>query len=399
MPAEPIYLDHNATAPMLPEVADALREASLRFSGNPASQHAAGRDARRALEAARDRAAELLGARRGGMDADQVIFTSGGTEANNLALYGLLGASPQPRPSLVGASAESTSPRLIISTLEHPSIARTAAHLAASGTQVDYLPADASGVIRMEPLSRLATRNSQLVSIMLASNETGVLQPVAEIAAICRERGVLVHTDAVQAVGKIPVDFRALGVDALSCTAHKFHGPLGIGALIVRHGVSLDPLMFGGFQQAGLRPGTESVALAVGMVAALEAWAREANSRRSRLSDLRDQLERTLRAADPAAVVVGAAAPRLPHTSNIAFVGLDRQAIVMALDLAGVACSTGSACASGSSEPSPALVAMGLPEEQISGSVRFSLGAATTAAEIDEAARRILNVCNNLRRR
>jgi cysteine desulfurase len=335
------------------------------------------------------------------MDADQVIFTSGGTEANNLALRGLLRATtpPQPRPSLVGASAETTSPRLIISTLEHPSIARTAAHLAASGTQVDYLPADESGVIRMEPLSRLATRHSQLVSIMLASNETGVLQPVAEIAAICRERGVLVHTDAVQAVGKIPVDFRALGVDALSCTAHKFHGPLGIGALIVRHGVSLDPLMFGGFQQAGLRPGTESVALAVGMVAALEAWAREANSRRSRLSDLRDQLERTLRAADPAAVVVGAAAPRLPHTSNIAFVGLDRQAIVMALDLAGVACSTGSACASGSSEPSPALVAMGLPEEQISGSVRFSLGAATTAAEIDEAARRILNVCNNLRRR
>jgi cysteine desulfurase len=387
MPPEPIYLDHNATAPILPEVADAVREAALRYRGNPASQHQAGRDARRALEAARDRLAEQLGVRRGGMDADQVIFTSGGTEANHLALCGLAqraGASPPPA-------------HLITSPLEHPSIARTAEQLRQDGWAVDQLPVDARGAVSASDLSAILRPDTRLVSVMLASNETGVIQPVAEIAATCRERSVLVHTDAVQAVGKVPVDFRALGVDALTCTAHKFHGPLGIGALVVRHGVELTPTMHGGFQQAGLRPGTEPVALAIGMAVALEAWHREAEGRRLRLSALRDQLERTILAADSAAVVIGADAPRLPHTSNIVFVGLDRQAVVMALDLAGVACSTGSACASGSSEPSPALVAMGLPPGQILGSVRFSLGALTTAAELDEAARRILGVCNRLR--
>ena len=207
-----------------------------------------------------------------------------------------------------------------------------------------------------------------------------------------------VHTDATQVVGKLPVNFRELGVDALTFTAHKFHGPIGIGALIVRHGVVLAPSLHGGFQQAGLRPGTECVPLALGMLAALAAWARDADARRERMATLRDRLERQVLTGDRAPAVIGAAAPRLPHTSNIAFAGLDRQALAMAFDLAGVACSTGSACASGSSEPSPALVAMGLPEEQISSSIRFSLGATTTAAEVDEAARRILSVVNRLRR-
>jgi cysteine desulfurase len=233
---------------------------------------------------------------------------------------------------------------------------------------------------------------------MLASNETGVIQPVTEAAAVCRAHGALIHTDAAQAVGKIPVNFTELGVDALAATAHKFHGPLGIGVLVLRHGVKLGPSLYGGFQQAALRPGTESVALAIGMQTALELWQREAEARRERMATLRDRLEREIRADYPDAVVIGAGAPRLPHTSNIAFVGLDRQALVMALDLAGVACSTGSACASGSSEPSPTLVAMGLAEEVISSSIRFSLGAPTTADQISEAARRILAVCNRLRR-
>ncbi len=263
---------------------------------------------------------------------------------------------------------------------------------------VEILLANSDGLVLAEALADLLRPDTRLVSIMLANNETGVLQPVREIAAVCRAAGVLIHTDAVQAVGKIPVHFRELGVDALTATAHKFHGPLGIGVLIVRHGVTLEPALHGGFQQASLRPGTESVALAIGMQTALEAWRRESDARRQRMTELRDNLERQLLAGDPRAVVIGAAAPRLPHTSNIAFVGVDRQALVMALDLAGVACSTGSACASGSSEPSPALVAMGLPEEQISSSVRFSLGATTTPADIDEAARRILMVCNHLRR-
>jgi cysteine desulfurase len=442
MPPAAIYLDHNATAPILPEVADAVREASLRYHGNPASQHDAGRQARRALEQARVRIAEILGARTTGMDADQLIFTSGGTESNNLALHGLLqppappGGRPQFRatspllqtdPLAEPGARRGVAPRLVISAIEHPSIARTAAALhqptappggrapsratsslldadplaepgARLGIEVQTLGVDAAGVIRLDQLESLLTPTAQLASIMLASNETGVLQPVAEAAAICRSRGVLLHTDATQVVGKLPINFAELGVDALTAAAHKFHGPLGIGVLLLRHGVQLAPTMQGGFQQAALRPGTESVALAIGMQAALELWQREADDRRERMTSLRDRFERTIVAGWPAAVVIGSQSPRLPHTSNIALVGLNRQALVMALDLAGVACSSGSACASGSSEPSPTLLAMGLPEEQISASVRFSLGAGTTLAEIDEAARRILNVCNNLRR-
>ena len=411
MPAEPIYLDHNATSPMLPEVADAMREAALRYHGNPASQHHAGRQARRALEQARTRIAEILGARTVGMDADQLVFTSGGTESNNLAIHGLLRqtAATLRTGGMNPPAHEATSPHpcLIISAIEHPSITRTAESLALSiparaggfiPPVLQTLGVDAAGVIRLDKLESLLTPATQLASIMLASNETGVLQPVAAAAAICRRHGVLLHTDATQVVGKLPVNFTELGVDALTATAHKFHGPVGVGVLLLRHGVQLTPLMHGGFQQAALRPGTETVALAVGMQTALECWQRDAEARRQRMSDLRDRFERALLVGWPAAVVIGHAVPRLPHTSNIALVGLNRQALVMALDLAGVACSSGSACASGSSEPSPTLLAMGLPEEQISSSVRFSLGAWTTAAEIEDAARRILNVCNNLRR-
>jgi cysteine desulfurase len=233
---------------------------------------------------------------------------------------------------------------------------------------------------------------------MLASNETGVLQQVADLAAFCRAHRVLIHTDATQVVGKLPVNFTELGVDALTFAAHKFGGPLGIGALIVREGAALSPLAYGGFQQAGLRPGTESAPLAVGMRVALDGPHPVADQHRECMTALRDSLERNILAGDSRAIVIGAAVPRLPHISNVAFCGLDRQALAMALDLEGVACSTGSACASGSSEPSPALVAMGLPDEQISASIRFSLGATTTAADIDEASRRILSVVNRLRR-
>ncbi|MBA3480753.1 MAG: cysteine desulfurase [Pirellulales bacterium] len=399
MPPPPIYLDHNATAPILSEVAEAVRDAAIRYPGNPASQHELGRQARRALEAARQRIGELLGARTAGMDADQVIFTSGGTESNNLALHGLHKAATGGRGPLHKAGDAIADPpqRLIISALEHPSIARTAEHLATTGCHIERIGVTPQGVIRIDHLESLLAADTQLVSVMLASNETGVLQPFAEIAALCRQRGVPLHTDAVQAVGKIPVHFRDLGVDALTAAAHKFHGPLGIGVLVVRHGVPLASSLQGGFQQSALRPGTESVALAIGMQTALELWQREANARRERMTNLRDEFEQAILADYPDAIVIGADAPRLPHTSNIAFTGLNRQALVMALDLAGVACSTGSACASGSSEPSPTLLAMGLSEEVISSSVRFSLGATTTAAEVAEAARRILSVCNHLR--
>lgn len=381
-----VYLDHNATTPILPEVGDAVREASLRYGANPGSQHEPGRQARRALEEARMRIGELLGARTGGMEPDQIVFTSGGTEANNLALLGLT------------ADFAATPGHLVISGLEHPSITASATALESRGWRVDHAPATPTGVVQPEAIESLLRPDTRVVSLMLASNETGVLQPVGEVSRVCSSRGIPLHTDAVQVVGKLPVDFAALGVATLSCAAHKFHGPPGIGALVLRHDVRLRPLLYGGHQQADLRPGTETIALAIGMCSALECWHREADARAARMSALRDQLEERVLAEEPSATIIGQRAQRLPNTSNIAFSGLDRQALVMALDMAGVACSTGSACASGSSEPSPALVAMGLEKALVDGSIRFSLGATTTAAEIAEAAGRILHVCQHLRR-
>lgn len=378
-----LYLDHNATTPLDPEVIEAMARVQRDGLANPASQHQAGRKARRILEQARERIGELLGAKTGGMDADQLIFTSGGTEANNLALFGLAATRPG---------------RILISAIEHPSITAAADELARRGREIVRLPVDSTGVLNL-PAAQSAISNhpSAIVSIMLANNETGVLQPVAELAQHCRTQGVPLHTDAVQAVAKMRVSFRELKFDAMTIAPHKFHGPLGIGALVIKHGLQLAPQLFGGFQQAGLRPGTENVALAVGFQTALERWHVEADAREARLVALRSQLEAALLAEMPSAVIVGEGAARLPHTLNIAFPGINRQALVMALDLAGVACSSGSACASGSSEPSPVLLAMGLPAEVVEGSIRLSWGAFTTTSEVAEAARRIINVCKHLR--
>jgi cysteine desulfurase len=393
-----IYLDHNSTTPVAPEVAEAMAEALRAGYANPASQHAAGRCARRALEEAREGIAEILGAKTTGMDADQLIFTSGGTEANNLAILGLGGTGGSPT-SAVGSG------RVVISAIEHPSVVGPAEALARRGWQIDRIRVTRDGVIELDHARELLAAAGRwpptisLVSVMLANNETGVLQPVGELARFCDEQQIPLHTDAVQVAGKLPLDFRQLGASAMTITAHKFHGPRGVGALVVRHGAQLTPLLHGGFQQAGLRPGTEDVALAIGMFSALKLWQNEAGQRASRMTALRDRLEAQLLAGDPQAVVSGARANRLPHTSNVAFVGVNRQALLMALDLAGVACSTGSACASGSSEPSPVLRAMGCEEGVIEGALRLSLGATTTAAEVDEAARRILLTVHELRQR
>jgi cysteine desulfurase len=387
-----IYLDHNASTPVLPAVVEAMRASYTEPHLNPASQHEFGRRARRALESARQRIGELLGAKMTGMDADQVILTSGGTEANNLAILGLLNYEPAANP------LASSRQHLIISAIEHPSIAALADELSRRGWHVDRMGVDSRGAIRLEDLSRLLRPDTRLVAAMLAQNETGVLQPVPALAAVCAERGIPFHTDAAQVVGKLPVGFRALGAATMAVAAHKFHGPLGIGALIVRHGLSLRPQLHGGFQQAGLRPGTESVALAIGMCRALELWHAEQQERAARLRALRDHFERAIVAGWPAATVIGAEAERLPHTSLIAFVGIDRQALFMALDQAGVCCSTGSACASGSSELSPVLMAMGCESAVAGSALRFSFGATTTAAEVDQAVHRILTCCNDLGR-
>ncbi len=399
-----IYLDHNATTPLLPEVADAVRDASVRYHANPGSQHEPGRQARRALEEARQQVGKLLGARTTGMNADRIIFTSGGTEAANLALFGLLGgllgepSNPtSPASSLQRAAPTTHSPptHFLTSTIEHPCILEAAAQI--PNCQVEQLPVDTNGVVILDQVRRRLRPETRLVSVMLANNETGVLQPVAEIAALCAEHGIAMHSDAAQMIGKLPVDFTRLNLSAMSCAAHKFNGPLGIGALLVRHDLPLQPTLFGGHQQGGLRPGTETVALAIGMQTALECWHRTANENIQRITQLRDQFEQTLTAELPTVKVLGSGATRLPNTSNLAFVGMNRQALLMALDQAGVACSSGSACASGSSELSPVLLAMGLKKEVVEGSIRFSLGVTTTTAEIEESCRRILSLCKRLR--
>jgi cysteine desulfurase len=289
---------------------------------------------------------------------------------------------------------------LIISPLEHPSIRALAEHLAHCGYDVDWLRVDCHGVICPESLRDLLRPETRLVAAMHANNETGVVQPVKELAAICNERSVQLHTDAAQAAGKLPIDFRRLGAATIAIAAHKFGGPIGIGALVLRDDVQPAPILRGGVQQARLRPGTESVALAVGMRRALELW--DANRREwfSHLQTLRNRFESAIRSgvAHCRPAFLGEAAERLPNTSNIAFVGLDRQQLFLALDQAGVACSTGSACASGSSEHSPAHVAMGCDPSEISSALRFSFGVETTLSQADEAATRIIRICNDLYR-
>ena len=392
-----IYLDHNATTPVLPEVADAVHETTLRYHANPGSQHEPGRQARRALETARRRVGELLGARTQGQQIDQVLFTSGGTEATNLAITGLtnprISSSASPLEGKENRSPDQS--HFLTTAIEHPCVLETCKHL--HDHDVEIIPPNTQGQITPNQVRESLRPNTRLVSVMLANNETGVLQPIAEIAEICASQNIALHSDVAQAVGKMPVNFAELNLAAMSLAAHKFQGPLGIGALIVRHDIDLTPSLFGGHQQAGLRPGTESVALAVGMQTALECWHRDAEQTIQRVTQLRDRFEQLLTAELPEILVIGREVPRLPNTSNLSFVGHNRQAMLMALDQEGIACSTGSACASGSSELSPVLLAMGLERSVVEGSIRFSLGNSTTVAEIDEAVHRILSLCKRLR--
>ena len=382
---QPIYLDHNATTPIDPEVVEAMDRIHSAGLGNPAAQHQFGQRARRALEEARHGIAEILGADLDAAEPDRLVFTSGGTEANNLAVLGIARAAAGGEPGQV-----------ILSGIEHASVIEPAERLMDDGWQVDTLGAHADGTVRGERLTELLAEETRLVSVILANHETGVIQPVGELAEICNRAGVPMHTDAVQMVGKGPVDFRWLGVAALSLAAHKFHGPLGVGALILRAGVPIEPLLFGGHQQEGLRPGTESVALAVGMWTALRVWQREQDSSAARLTGLRDRFEGVLKAALPNIMIHGDRARRVPRTSNVGFPGLDGQILFTALDAAGVACSMGSSCASGSAEVSPTLLSMGIPRTTAACTLRFSLGSTTTEAQIDEAVRRIAVVCRKL---
>ena len=380
-----IYLDHNATTPIHAEVVEAMTRCHADGYANPASPHRPGQRARRVLEDARERIAELLGANLTCPKPDRLVLTASATEANNLALLGIAQAADV-RPG-----------QLVISAVEHASVIEPAEHLLDEHWQLDTLAVDSRGVVRGDLLPGLLGKNTALVSVILGNHDTGVLQPVDRLAEVCDQFGVPLHTDAVQVVGKLPVNFRQLRVAAMTVTAHKFGGPVGVGALLLRHDTTLKPLLFGGHQQSGLWPGTESVPLAVGMLTALEICSRDAERHRRHLENLRQQFEDGLRSSWSEIVVHGESASRLPQTSNIAFPGLDGQVLLMALDLAGVACSAGSACSSGSTELSPTLRAMGLPSDLLRGSLRFSVGATNTEAEIREAVGRILDVCRQLR--
>jgi len=382
---ETIYLDHNATTPTRPEVVEAMVRCYAQCYANPASQHQPGQRAHRVLEDARERIAAILGADLTCPQADRLIFTASGTEASNLAVLGI-------------ARAGGSEPgQIVISAVEHQNVIEPAEYLLEQGWRLDTLSVTRDGVVRPECLPPFLSEQTRLVSVIWGNHETGAIQPIHQLAQICNNAGVFFHTDAVQTVGKIPVDFRSTGAAAMSLAAHKFQGPLGIGALILRHDVPIAPIQFGGHHQFGIRPGTESVALAVGMLTALELWQTEQESHRKNMESLRGRFEEGLKASMPEIIIHSAAVERLPQTSNIAFPGLDAQVLLVALDMAGVACSVGSACSSGSTELSPTLRAMGLPNEIVASSLRFSLGPTTTQAEIDEAVSRIIRVCSEIR--
>lgn len=365
-----IDLDNNATTPLLPAVWEAMRPFLSENHGNPASAHRAGRRARQALEDARERTAALLDAY-----PDEVIFTSGATEANNLALFGLAGQPPA---------------HLIASPIEHPSVIEPLRRLAEIGFTIDWLPVDVSGVVRLDALTELLRPETRLLSVMLANHETGA------VSVLSSTRPTLFHCDAVQAVGRMPVRFHELDVAALTLSAHKFHGPKGVGALLLRRGMKLTPQLWGGHQQQGRRPGTEPVMLAVGLATALELWQREHEQRWRHVVKLRQHLLAQLRQAAPL-VLNGPEQGGMPHTINVSFPGCRAEALLMNLDLAGIGCSTGSACSSGSLLPSPVLQAMGVPEAVLHSAIRLSLSALLTEADIAEAARRIVQVVARLR--
>jgi cysteine desulfurase len=376
-----IYLDNNATTAMDPIVARLL--ASCYQSGymNAASQHSAGRRAQQVLDDAREDLGRSLGGSLDPAKTDRLVFTSGGTEANNMAILGLSGSSGH----------------VMLSRIEHPSVVEPARILQSQGLEIEWIPVTSSGVIDISFVQDRVRDDTSLVTIMLGNHETGVIQPVQQVAEICCKKGVPVHCDAAQAAGKIAINFQDLGVTSLSVAAHKFHGPRGVGALLVRHGTTLTPLLVGGSQQYGIRPGTEPVCLALGMATALSRSLQRTGGSEESLQGTRDLFEQLLCEKVPSATVIGSQATRLPQTSCVAFAPHDRQAIVMALDLAGIACSTGSACTSGSSEPSPVLLEMGLEQTLVESAVRFSFSTTDGSPCATQAAQRISSVINSLR--
>jgi len=360
-----VYLDNNATTPVLPEVLEAMQPYFTEHFGNASSIHQHGQWTRAAVERARESVATLFGCR-----PSEVVFTSGGTEGDNLAISGLTRAGDH----------------VISSTIEHHAVLNSCKHLEAMGCEVTYVPVDSRGLVDPDDVLRGLRPNTRLITIMMANNETGVLQPVEEIGKIAAQADVYFHTDAVQAAGKVPIEVKRLGCDLLSISGHKLHAPQGVGAIYVGKGTLLQPMFYGGSHERSRRAGTENVPGIIGLGKAAE-LAREALERGdlARMSAMRDRIEQTILSAVDATGVNGEGAPRVPNTTNIHFDYIEGEALVIALDLKGLAVSTGAACSSGAIEPSHVLTAMGLPPEIARASLRFSLGKQSTADDIQFA--------------
>jgi cysteine desulfurase len=364
---ERIYLDHNATTPLDPRVLEAMLPVLREGFGNASSLHWFGQRARAAVDEARGAVAALVGA-----TPAEVVFTGGGTEADNLAVRGVAAAAREPRR------------KVLYSAVEHHAVLHTARALAEEGVPVEAVRVGGDGVVDLDDLRAKLDDTTALVAVMLANNETGLLQPVAEVARLAHEKGALVHCDGVQAAGKVPVDVRALDVDLLALSAHKIYGPQGVGALVVRRGTRMKPLLRGGSQERNRRAGTENVAGIVGLGRAAQLAAQDLAGEAARLAALRDRLEARLLAV-PGTRRNGEG-PRVPNTLNVSFERTEAESLLLALDLTGVAVSTGAACAAGAMEPSHVLRAMGLPLPRVQASLRLSLGRSTTEAAVDRAA-------------
>jgi cysteine desulfurase len=375
------YFDHNATTPPDPEVIEAVARALGDDFGNASSVHHFGQRAKALLDEARTSIGQLIGA-----EPAEIVFTSGGTEYDNLALRG------------AAEALENTGKRhLITSSIEHEAVLNTVKALVKRGWTSTLLPVDATGIVAPASLAAVITRDTAIVSVMHANNEIGTIQPIADLAAIAHEHGALVHTDAVQSVAKIPVDVRALGIDLLSLSAHKFNGPKGAGALWIRRGTRLVATMTGGKHERNRRGGTENVPGIAGMGVAARLAKAKLDVNGGRIGALRDRLEAGILAAVQGTIVNGARAPRVPNTTNISFDGVEAESLLIALDLEGFAVSTGSACSSGTLEPSHVLRAMNLPSHRTQNSIRFSLGAGNTEEQVDALIAKLPTVVGKLR--
>jgi cysteine desulfurase len=363
-----VYLDFNATTPVEPEVLDAMLPYLREDFGNASSIHTHGQRARAAVETAREQVAALIGAR-----PQEIVFTSGGTESDNQAIFGVVSASRNPAPHIITCPTE------------HEAVLNSCEQLEKAGASVTYLSTNREGQIDLDELRSAITPKTALITIMHANNELGTVQPLEEIGRIAKEHAIPLHTDAVQSAGKAPINANALGVDLLSLSGHKLYAPKGIGALYIRSGTRLQQLLYGGHHQRGFRPGTENVAGIVGLGKAAELARTHLADDAARVGALRDRLEQGILQRVPQSGVNGGGAPRTPNTTNILFHGIEAEALVIALDLQGLACSTGAACSSGAVEPSHVLIAIGLTPEEARSSIRLSLGRHTTQAEINRA--------------